>query len=123
MAGRDGTQEWVAKHLPGGLALKPVVGVCDVIEGLQPGEEVVQVTTTMEGVPSQLTHHEAVQNGKGGGVEAGQLIGRQVNAVETDALIQCIVANDLDENIQRQKAIYLKISEPCCTYRIISIYL
>lgn len=93
----DGAQEGKAVHFKRGLALEAIVGVCDVVEGLQPGKEAVELAAAVERVSCQLTHHQPVEEGEGGRVQSGQFIGRQVQAAEVGALPEGIGGNDLDE--------------------------
>lgn len=56
--------------------METVIGVGDIVKCLQPGEEAVEITATVERVPCQFTHHQPVEDSEGGRVKTGQLVRR-----------------------------------------------
>ena len=102
----QGAQKRVAEQLTRGLALEPVVGVRDVVERLQPGEEAVELAATVEWVSRQLAHQEAVERGEGGRVETAQLVGGQVQAAEARTLPERVGGDDLDEVVLEEEALH-----------------
>lgn len=98
-------EQGVAKHLSWGLTLEAIIGVCDVVKRLQPDQEVVKIAATVERIRCQFAHHQPTENGKGGWVNAGQFVGRQVDAAEAWALPECIAGYNFNQVVLQEKAL------------------
>ncbi len=67
-------QKRITSHFKRGFTLESVVSVGDIVKCLQQREKVVEITSTVERVSCEFTHHEPVEDSEGRWIKTGQLI-------------------------------------------------